>query len=213
MIPQKKKEHYFKKKYNGLDRFISYFYQVDLVTSHVGSPADKILEIGVGNGLVSDHLKKMCLSVTTCDFDETLKPDIVADIRELPFPDNGFDVVMAFEVLEHIPFEDFAKALQELKRVSSKTVIISLPYRSTFIEIVLRFPFVRTLIKKDFLSIFFRFPWFFKGFKSSGQHYWEMDGYKYRLGKVMKVLKNNFRSVKKIKPVLDGYKLFFVLEK
>ena len=213
MIPQKKKEHYFKKKYNGLDRFISYFYQVDLVTSHVGSPADKILEIGVGNGLVSDHLKKMGLSVTTCDFDETLKPDIVADIRELPFPDNGFDVVMAFEVLEHIPFKDVPKALTELRRISSKTVILSLPYRSSYLELVLRLPLARTLFNRNFLALFLRFPWFFGGFQSSGQHHWEIDGYNYRLGKIKKILKDYFERVKIVRPVLDGYRLFFVLEK
>ena len=213
MIPQKKREHYFKSKYNNLERFISYFYQVDLITRHLELPADKILEVGVGNGLVSDHLKKMGLDITTCDFDEALKPDVVADIRRLPFEDNGFEVVTAFEVLEHILFEDVPKALGELKRVSSRTVIISLPYRSTSIELVVKFPFIRTLLKRNFLSIFVRFPWFFKGFSSSGQHYWEIDGYNYRLGKVMKILKNNFKSVKKIRPVLDGCRLFFVLEK
>ena len=213
MIPQKKREHYFKSKYNNLERFISYFYQVDLITRHLELPADKILEVGVGSGLVSDHLKKMGLDITTCDFDEALKPDVVADIRRLPFEDNGFEVVTAFEVLEHILFEDVPKALGELKRVSSRTVIISLPYRSTSIELVVKFPFIRTLLKRNFLSIFVRFPWFFKGFSSSGQHYWEIDGYNYRLGKVMKILKNNFKSVKKIRPVLDGCRLFFVLEK
>ena len=213
MIPQKKREHYFKSKYNNLERFISYFYQVNLITRHLELPADKILEVGVGSGLVSDHLKKMGLDITTCDFDEALKPDVVADIRRLPFEDNGFEVVTAFEVLEHILFEDVPKALGELKRVSSRTVIISLPYRSTSIELVVKFPFIRTLLKRNFLSIFVRFPWFFKGFSSSGQHYWEIDGYNYRLGKVMKILKNNFKSVKKIRPVLDGCRLFFVLEK
>lgn len=212
MIPQKKREHYFKKKYNGLERFVSYFYQIDLITDTIG-PDGKVLEIGVGSGLVSDHLKKMGLSVTTCDFDETLKPDVAADIRKLTFEDNNFEVVTAFEVLEHIPFEDFPKALAELKRVSSKTVILSLPYRSTYFEFIFRLPLTRTIFNRDFLSFFLRFPWFFKGFHTSGQHYWEIDGYNYRLGKVMKILKNNFKSVKKIKPVLDGYRLFFILEK
>lgn len=213
MTPQKKKEHYFKKKYNGLERFISYFYQIDLVTSHVDSPTSRILEIGVGSGLVSDHLKKIGLSVTTCDFDEALKPDVVADVRKLPFGDSSFEVVTAFEVLEHIPFENVPKTLTELKRVSSKTVILSLPYRSTYFEFIFRFPLTRTIFSRDFLTFFLRFPWFFKGFRNSGQHYWEIDGYNYRLGKVVKILENNFKSVRKVRPVLDGYRLFFVLEK
>ena len=213
MTPQKKREHYFKKKYNTLGRFISYFYQVDLITDCVGSHDDNLLEIGVGGGLVSDHLRKTGLNVTTCDFDESLEPDIVADVRSVPFTDDSFEIVTAFEVLEHVPFDDFATALQELRRVSSKIVLISLPYRSTYAEFVIRFPFIQTLLKKDFLSIFVRFPWFFKGFKSSGQHYWEIDGYNYRLGKVKKTLKRHFTKVKMVRPVLDGYRLFFILQK
>ncbi len=210
---QVKKEHYFRRKYNSLNRFISYFYQIDLVSSLVPTNDSKILEIGIGNAFVSDYLKKTGYNVVTCDFDERLKPDIVADIRGLDLEKDSYSVVTAFEILEHIPFEDFEKTLNNLKKISSKFVVISLPYRSTSIEFVLKIPFIRTLFKSDFLVFFLRFPWFFRGFTSSGQHYWEIDGYKYRLSKVLKILKNNFKSVKKIRPVLDGYRLFFVLEK
>ena len=210
---QVKKEHYFRRKYNSLNRFISYFYQVDLVSSLVSAGDSKILEIGVGNAFVSDYLKKIGYNVVTCDFDERLKPDIVADIRDLNLGENSYSVVTAFEILEHIPYEDFEKTLNNLKKISYKFVVISLPYRSTSVEFVLKIPFIRTLFNNDFLVFFLRFPWFFKGFASSGQHYWEIDGYKYRLSKVLKILKNNFKSVKKIRPVLDGYRLFFILEK
>ena len=196
-----------------MNRFISYFYQVDLVSSLVSAGDSKILEIGVGNAFVSDYLKKIGYNVVTCDFDERLKPDIVADIRDLNLGENSYSVVTAFEILEHIPYEDFEKTLNNLKKISYKFVVISLPYRSTSVEFVLKIPFIRTLFNNDFLVFFLRFPWFFKGFASSGQHYWEIDGYKYRLSKVLKILKNNFKSVKKIRPVLDGYRLFFILEK
>ena len=125
-----------------------------MVTSLTASQESKILEVGIGNAFVSDYLKKIGYHVTTCDFDERLKPDIVADIRELAIMDRDFDIVTAFEVLEHIPFEDFDKTLKKLKEVSSKFVVISLPYRSTSIEFILKIPFGRTFL----IGIFGVFP-------------------------------------------------------
>ncbi|MDD4082331.1 MAG: class I SAM-dependent methyltransferase, partial [Sphaerochaetaceae bacterium] len=122
---QVKKEHYSNKGYNDIFRFLSYQHQIESIIS---LNPKTILEIGIGNKLVSNQLKEMGYKVTTCDFDPKLKPDFVGDIRNLPFKKNEFDIVVAFEVLEHLPFEDFEKALSEMKRVSKKNCIISLPY-------------------------------------------------------------------------------------
>ncbi|MEK9183899.1 MAG: methyltransferase domain-containing protein, partial [Patescibacteria group bacterium] len=164
-------------------------------------------------GFFSDYLKKLGYSVTTCDFDKNLDPDIVADIRSLPIQNGEFDLVTAFEVLEHIPWDDVPKALAELKRVTSKHVIISLPYKSTGKEMVLKFPGIRTIFNKSFLDFFIRLPLRFGGIKVSGQHYWEIDFWKYRLNKVRKIIKNHFKIKKEFSPVLNKYHHFFVLEK
>ena len=207
---QVNKKHYFHKKYDDLNRFISYFYQVDL-TGDLNPKS--VLEIGKGSGFFSDYMKKLGYSVTTCDFDKDLNPDVVADVRKIPLADNSFDAVTAFEVLEHLPFEDFPKALAELKRVTSKYAIISLPYKSTGFELALKFPGVRTLFKRLFLDIFFRIPLKFGGIKVSGQHYWEIDARHYRLSRVRAEIAKHFKIAKEVRPTLNHYHYFFVLEK
>ncbi len=47
------------------------------------------------------------------------------DIQKLPFVDGEFDTVTAFEVLEHV--DDADMAIEELKRVSRKNIILSVP--------------------------------------------------------------------------------------
>lgn len=55
------------------------------------------------------------------------KEFVVADIRNLPFPDAHVDTVMAIDVLEHIPWEDVPQALKEARRVARRKVLITMP--------------------------------------------------------------------------------------
>lgn len=222
------KKHYFRKKYDDLGRFISYFYQIDLTRNAAQkclldsgrfindqNSVDRvsILEVGKGNGFFSDYMKKMGYNVKTADLDAELNPDYVADIKNLPIENDSFDVVTAFEVLEHIPFDDVPAALGELKRVSKRYVVISVPYKSTGCEWILKFPGIRTLIKKPFIDFFVRIPLKFGGIKVSGQHYWEIDAWRTRKSKVRRMLKQFFRIVQELSPPLNKYHYFFVLEK
>lgn len=210
-IKQVDKKYYSQPKYSTLDRFITYFYQIDSVRK---TEAKKVLLIGVGDGAVPFYLEKVLgLEITTCDIDAELNPTVTADIRQLPFSENEFDCVCAFEVLEHIPFEEAEKAYYELVRVSKKNVIISIPHRRTGFELVFKFPYARSLVKKDYLRLALRLPVKFPGFAISKQHYWEIDWYTTKLSKVRSLFKSKCKITSETTPVLDMYRRFFVLEK
>lgn len=153
---------------NGYDhklRWIAYFYQIDTVR---GLNAKTVLEVGPGNGTVSSYLNKMGIEVTTVDIDPALAPTAVASVLDLPFPDNHFDVAMACEVLEHLPFEKFSDALRELARVSKGNVFISLPdARHSLLYLVLKLPFLREIAFR--LRMMKRVEHRF-----DGEHYWEI---------------------------------------
>lgn len=208
---QVKEGYYGKKKYNTLPRFISYFYQIDSVSS-LGD-VKKVLEIGPGSKLVANELKNIGYEVTTCDFDASVNPDIVADVRALPFSENQFDCIMACQILEHIPFEDLENVMKSFSVISGKYVIISLPRRHTGFEIVVKIPFIHTLFKRAFFNMALLFPVRFPGFKESDQHYWEIDFWTTRTKDVESVLKKYFTIEKKFRPVLNKYHQFYVLKK
>lgn len=104
-------------------------------------PADKILEVGCGEGIVSVFAAKRGISITAVDISranllaakelankegvENKISFIEGDAENLPFDDNSFDVVIADNVLEHLP--SFEKGLREVKRVTKKRAIIALP--------------------------------------------------------------------------------------
>jgi 2-polyprenyl-3-methyl-5-hydroxy-6-metoxy-1,4-benzoquinol methylase len=54
----------------------------------------------------------------------------VGDLREMPYSDDSFDLVMCLEVLEHLP--DPHKGLRELRRVTSAHCLISVPHEPFF---------------------------------------------------------------------------------
>lgn len=201
--------YYFDKKYLSLDRFVSYFHQLSAVRDHCPK---NILFVGVGDGMVPYLLKQNSgYEIITFDFDPGLKPDVVGDVRCLPFPDKSFDLVCVFEVLEHIPFDDLKMALKEVSRVSKKGAIVSVPHRRSGFEIIFKFPFIRSITNKDFLRFVIRFPIRFPGFGVSRQHYWEIDWYTTSLKDFRRCLSEYFIVTKEETPVLDFYKRFFHL--
>ncbi len=208
---QVKEGHYKKWKYTTFSRFISFFYQIDSIAKLEG--VHSILEIGPGSKLVADELKKMGYSVTTCDFDASVTPDVVADVRTLPFKEGEFDCVMACQVLEHIPFADFEKIMDDFAKITKKYVIISLPNRSTTFELVLRIPFINTLFKRNFFDWSIQFPVKFVGFEESGQHYWEIDFWTTSRKKVRTVFERHFTVLKEFQPPMNKYHRFYVLER
>ncbi|MCI0619611.1 class I SAM-dependent methyltransferase [Candidatus Wolfebacteria bacterium] len=201
--------YYLREKYTTLKRFISYFYQIDVIRR---CRPERILLVGVGDGTVS-HFLKQRYDVTTVDIDKSIGPDVVGDIQNMPFKDGEFDITCAFEVLEHLPFDNVEGGLKEMARVSRRHIAVSLPHRSADFEVVLRFPLMRTLLKRDILRFHFGIPLSFPGFESSGQHYWEIDRQKTPLTHVRSLLSRVGDIQKEIVPPLDTYHRFFLLTK
>lgn len=202
---QVNKEHYFNDTYNHKARWLSFFYQIKTLRK---IKAVNILEIGPGNGWVTRILRDMGVQVTTVDIDKELRPDFVAGVDKLPFADNAFDAVGAFEVLEHMPFEDFVSSLKEMSRVSSKYVVISLPdHRRILFHLLLKIPFI------NYKNIFIKIP-SFKKHVFDGQHYWEIGKSGYSVSVIKKAIeKSGLKIVDSFVPSDAPSNHYFVLGK
>lgn len=77
----------------------------------------KVLHFAPEQAFYKRFRKQKNLDYTTTDLNSPLA-DVKADICNLPFKDNEFDVILCNHVLEHIP--DDTKAMQELYRVLKK---------------------------------------------------------------------------------------------
>ena len=66
---------------------------------------------------------------TNVDIDPERRPDVVADVRSLPFDDESVDEIYAGHIIEHLSIEESALALNEWKRVLKPggTITITVP--------------------------------------------------------------------------------------
>lgn len=116
--------HYLRSNYIAKGRFVSYWHQVDEVLKR---DVQSLLEVGIGNHFLADFLGKLGKKIITADINPALLPDVVTSIDALSFADQAFDMVIACEVLEHLPLSSLQGALQELYRVTSKWALVSVP--------------------------------------------------------------------------------------
>ncbi len=203
MEKQVDKSHYSFEHYCYPERWASYYHQLKEIMRC--SPAS-VLEIGGGDKVLESYLKNAGVSYTSVDIAEDLKPDVVAPIDALPFQDGSFDVVCAFEVLEHIPFERFDRAVAELLRVSKKHVLISVPHFGPPVAFSLKLPFLPEI------RFLFKIP-FPKKHVFNGQHHWELGKKGYFPRMLRTKISRQARIIKEFVPFDSRYHHFYVLEK
>lgn len=200
--PQVKKEAgYNFLRYGGVGRFCSYAYQISEILS---TNPKKVLEIGIGDATVGSYLKKNTnIDYLSLDIAIDLKPNIVGDLKKLPFLDNTFDTVCAFEVLEHLPFDAFEESIKELIRVSRKNLLISLPHFGPSLLIDFKIPFMKRL------RLALKLPYHPKHF-FNGEHYWEIGKKDYPSSRILKILQKNLQVHKDFVPFENQYHHFFI---
>ena len=172
--------HYRFSDYMKPKRWASLWQQISTVLS---LNPKSVVEIGPGGGYFTFAVRQEGVKVETVDIDANMKPDIVGSVRDLPFDANSKDVVVAFQVLEHLPYEYFVSSVLEMGRVASDYVIISIPDVT---------PFKRELFQDGFRRPQTRFEEVRDEnpveHKWDGQHYWEVGKSGYGQQKIIKDL-------------------------
>jgi SAM-dependent methyltransferase len=188
--PQVQKTHYFS-DYDNKPTWMRYWHIIQQVTK---TKPNNILEIGKGNGTVSSYLLKSGFNVVTVDFDAALEPDFVCSVIELTkyLSPKSFDTVICSEVLEHLKYEDFPVALNQIHQICKNYLLLTLPQSVMIFSSELKFPFFskRTFLKtvalrRDKPLI-------------SKDHYWEIEMRDYPAKKIKS-------EISKLYSIVDSY--------
>lgn len=147
---------------------------------------------------------------TCIDIAATSNPDFVGSVLEMPFRDAEFGCVLCCEVLEHIPFADFAAAPSEIRRVSKDLVIISLPDKRR------RFGLGACLFRYGWRKLEFNFERASaKTERLATRHYWEIGHTDEASGKnVVKAIRSvGFKIEKMYRLEKHQWHSFFILRR
>jgi SAM-dependent methyltransferase len=101
---------------------------------------DSVLDVGCGGGLALSTIRTTRPEIAGTGLERSTKMaeaarslfglDVVEGSADaLPFEDDSFDMVLANEVLEHLPWGVYEATLLELQRVARKGILITTPYR------------------------------------------------------------------------------------
>jgi len=203
-MTQKNKQSYDFANYCYPERWASYYNQIrEIFNLNVQT----ILNVGTGDGFLKRYLKNnQNIVYKDFDIDEKLNPDVVGDILKMPFTDNAFEAVCVFEVLEHLPFEDFENALKEINRISARYALLSLPHFGPAIKFLIKFPLIPEI------HLAFKAPFPIKHI-FNGEHYWEIGKRGFPSRKIRKIIKKYFFIEKEFIPFESQYHHFYILKK
>lgn len=199
-----------KKKIFNKQKMLSFYNQKRAINS-LGEDVQTVLDVGILNSLLPQILSLEGYQVTKADFDPSLNPDLQIDLRsEFDIPKNTFDAIVLFQVLEHIPYEDFENAIAKLAEATKRFLVISLPYNSAYFTFTFRFSFYQ-----NWPGVCFQIPRFWSSKPLlADRHYWEIGLKDYPKQRIVNSLeKSGLKIREEYQDKLHPYHYFFVLEK
>lgn len=100
----------------------------------VDSGAESLLDVGCGDGKfcrwAGDMLPGRVVGMDSASRTFGIER-VMGCVQEMPFGDNTFDVVTAFDVLEHVPENDVHLSLANCARVARQYMLFSICHRTS----------------------------------------------------------------------------------
>lgn len=91
----------------------------------------RCLDVGCGRGRLVDHLRARGVLAAGIDLGDDVRTPVgcVGNAVDLPFASAAFDVVVALDIVEHVPLEWQTELALELRRVGRGLTLVTVPTR------------------------------------------------------------------------------------
>ncbi len=127
-----------------------YFFKMKYIDSFLKNipKTAKILDMGCGEGHLVEKYRESGYNIIGLDLNYSSEYVKTGDIRNTPFSDGDFDVILCLDVLEHLNFMDQVPAVKEMHRILKEDgiALLALPNLAHFISRI-SFIFTGNLIR------------------------------------------------------------------
>ena len=123
-----------------------------IIAKLIPQDVNSIIDIGCGNGLITNELAKKYQVVGVDRSKSALEfvkgEKIAASCDSVPVEDQSFDLVLSSELLEHLDSPTFDKTVKELKRISKKYILIGVPNQESLNKGNIQCPKCKTIFHR-----------------------------------------------------------------
>jgi SAM-dependent methyltransferase len=115
---------------HGLDAAVGQMYQATI--QHLPAAPCTVLDVGCGTGILADVMNGLGYETLGIDINSDAmstmtSPHQVGSVAALPFDREAFEVVVANEILEHLPVTLYGAGIMEMARVAGRRIIVTVP--------------------------------------------------------------------------------------
>jgi SAM-dependent methyltransferase len=106
--------------------------RAEAIRSMVPDGVSLVLEVGCGDGLIINGIDApdtMGVDLSAEGLRSVTGPCLQCSVEKLPFEDGRYELVIASEVLEHLPEDIYRRSIAEIARVAGRYVLVSVPNR------------------------------------------------------------------------------------
>ena len=128
--------------------------KIEILHSIIPDNVESILDVGCGNGLITNVLRQkfkiigLDRSFAALKFVQGLK--VSGNITNLPLKSNSVDLTMASELLEHLDDKTLNDALGEIQRIAKTYILISVPNREMLEKNAIKCPKCNTVFNASY---------------------------------------------------------------
>lgn len=121
---------------NGLSQKVREKIRLDATLAMVPKSVKTILDVGCGDGFITNKLAEKYRKVVGLDTSsEALKKvktrTICGTVDSVKIKNSSYNLVCAFEVLEHLSLADSKNTIDRMRQVSNKYILISVPFEES----------------------------------------------------------------------------------